>query len=182
MEKRKETEGYLLFSEEQRIWDTWIRYLLIVDFSFMTLLVSALTLTDKEASLNEKILAPLGIFFFSMLILLLFWSIQLITIITTTGIYIRLKPFEKKYRFIAKENIKELKEVKANFFNAGIKIKRGEKSFIIHGNKALDIHTSTIKITLGSNRYNDFNSSLHTMIAPVKPDSIIIHHSNSGDL
>lgn len=182
MEKRKETEGSVLFSEEQRMWDTWIRYLLMVDFSLMTILVSALILTDKDASLNEKILIPLGIILFSLLIIFLFRSVQLITVITTTGIYIRLKPFEKRYRFIAKDQIKELKEVKANFFNTGIKIKRGEKSFIIHGNKAVDIHTSTIKITLGSNRYNDFNASLHTIIATVKPDSIIIHHSNSGDL
>jgi uncharacterized membrane protein len=182
MEKRKETEGSVLFSEEQRMWDTWIRYLLIVDFSFMTVLVSALTLTDKEASLNEKILVPLGIILLNVLILLLFRSIQLITVITANGIYIRLKPFEKKYRFIAKENIKELKEVKANFFNTGIKIKRGEKSFIIHGNKALEIQTSSYKITLGSNRYNDFITSLQNMIAPVSSNSIIIHYSNSGDL
>jgi hypothetical protein len=182
MEKRKETEGSVLFIEEQRIWDTWIRYLLIVDFSLMSILVTALTLTNKEASLNEKILVPLSFILFSLLILLLFRSFQLITVITTNGIYIQLKPFEKKYRFIPKENIKELKEVKVNFFNTGIKIKRGKKSFIIHGNKALEIQTSSYKITLGSNRYNDFITSLQNLIAPVSPNSIIIHYSNSGDL
>lgn len=182
MEKRKETEGTALFCEEQRVWDTWIKYLLMVDFTFMTVLVTALTLTDKEASLNEKILVPTGIILFSVLIILLFRAIQLVTVITPGGVYIRLKPIEKKYRFIAKENIKELKEVKVNFFNTGIKITRKEKSFIFQGNKAVEIYTDKMKITLSTNRYHDLKTSLHKISSPNKPMSILIYPTNSEEL
>jgi hypothetical protein len=182
MEKRVEAEGIELFYEEQRMWDTWIKYLLLVDFAFMTMLVSAVILSDKNATLHEKIFIPTGVALFNTTIIYLFRSIKFLTIITEHGIYFRLKPFEKKFRFIAKDTIKEFKEVKVNFFNTGIKIARKEKSFIFQGNKAVEIYTDKMKIVLGTNRYHDLNSALHKFTSLNKPTSILIYPTNSEEL
>lgn len=182
MEKRVEAEGIQLFYEEQRMWDTWIKYVLLIDFAFMTLLVTVIILSDKNASMYEKIFIPTGVALFNTAIIYIFWSIKLLTIITEHGIYFRLKPFEKKFRFIAKESIKEFTDVKVNFFNTGIKITRKEKSFIFQGNKAVEIFTDKMKIILGTNRYHDLNSALHRITSSKKSTTILIYPTNTEDL
>ncbi|MCX7744675.1 MAG: hypothetical protein N2167_08955 [Flavobacteriales bacterium] len=182
MEKRKVIDGVIWFQEEQCMWNTWIKYLLIVDFIFLSILVTTIVITDKDTSTPEKIFIPIGIALFNTLVIILFRSIKLQTVITDCGIFLRLKPFEKKFQFIAKETIKELKEVKVTCFNTGIKISKNAKSYIIEGNKAVEIYTQKMKITLGSNHYNDLNSALKKITSSDNPTSTVIYLANSEDL
>jgi len=119
MLKAYETSGNVLFEEKQK-YPKWLN-ILIAGILLLTLVIILITglagPPEKRAEmwLGLAIAIPIDIF-----VMILFRYMQLEKVVTSNGLYYRWKPWQKKYRYIDKENIQSFEVRRFRFISYGM--------------------------------------------------------------
>ncbi|MBE2247854.1 MAG: hypothetical protein IAE67_11415 [Candidatus Competibacteraceae bacterium] len=163
LQRKSEIEGAVIFSEEQRLWDTWIRYFLMVEFLFIFTLVSVLMIQDKANSMADIIFSTVMVFVIGLAGILLIRVFMMDVRVTTKGIYVRYKPIDRKYYFIPQTEIRSWEITKNQMMQSGKNIRKQSATFTMISSRVILIHTSDRKIRIGTNRTSEFSDAISRM-------------------
>lgn len=139
----EQPSGEILIRENQYFRQTWIWALLICGSLTGSIPIVVAAIADKA---KENIWVAPFIIGIQIIMLASFYYTRLETIISTDGIYYRWMPWFKKYRFINKKEIKEVKVLKYPYLQYGYHTRKGFGAVHnVSGNKGF-------RITLGNNK------------------------------
>lgn len=162
-QRKKTVEGSLLLKEIQHLWDTWIRYLVLIDFLVMFILVSTIMISDPKISVSEKVLIPSIIIIIGILTWLFLRKFALELQITTAGIFIKYLPFDSRYYFIPKKEVQSYEIRKNKSLQSGKSIRKNQLTLTILNSEIFVIKTEDGEYRIGSKRTNDIRYSIEKM-------------------
>ena len=151
-------ENEVIFSEKQRFTQWWIWVFLAgINLVFIYGIYKQVIIGQPfgDNPMNNVGLILVAILMFSLGVL--FWSFQLETVITKSGIYVKYFPFHKAFREctlakISKLYVRQYKPL-SEFGGWGIKFAVGGQAFNVSGNMGLQIEfMDGKKLLIGTNK------------------------------
>ena len=164
-------ENDILFEETQRFKPSWILLILMCIYVPVIVILLYQSVTGKQ--LNDKIITNsdlLIITIAAVLIILLFQSMKMVTIIKKEGIFVRFYPFHLSYRqyswdMIAQAFVRQYNPV-AEYGGWGLRFGmfgKG-KAFNVSGDKGLQlIFTDDSKLLIGTQKPDELSKVLHLL-------------------
>lgn len=156
--------GELIFREVQRFRDTWLWPALVIPAVLASLyviyiVIRAIFLHEGEGGF-AKHAVTLGLAFyvvkgFGSLIVLLY-AARLEVEVRTAGLFVRIAPFQRKFRHVPAEELRD-----AEVDSARLRVRRGWRIYAVKGAKAVQLSTrSGHRMLIGSQQPEELAAAI----------------------
>ena len=156
------------YKEEQKFRQPWIWAIILLSVGFWIYGVTVQVFMGQEFGSNpssDLFLLAIGIL--PLLLIFLFFSAKLITKVDTEGVHYRFSPWQRKFRTILKENIREFFVRKYNplmeYGGWGVRkgFRRYGSAYNVSGNMGIQfIFTNGKKFLIGTKNPDSFKRAL----------------------
>lgn len=168
MKKIKSIQKQILFSENQKFRQIWVRVLIIITFTItlITLFYGTMPGRHSDNSQIPELIIILLIILFGISLPVLFYIAELRVRITNDGIYVKFFPFHLSWLFYPLSDVRNFEKIQyrplREYGGWGIRYGLHGKAYNVSGNMGIRLtFLNGRKLLIGSQKSDEFGSVLH---------------------